>query len=260
MKLKSLKSKVIAGAAGIVIVSSGGVALANTEAGEALQNWYNGMFDNTATSVDSQVTEYTEGLIPDLTAEYNGLKDDATVDINHSRDENIMNTSNEINDEKDRYIEDIGATKERIMSSMGQQFYNDVFLPGYFQIQSLAAEGQAYATEDLTNFTGTKGEEALGKVTADLTAAKDAAVSELEEAIRQAQEELEAELAANEEIAVRNLQNQVNFAINDVRLVVEELLAELVAEQQQIIADAAQALEEEAKLALDDVVSGMDGE
>ncbi|SET17462.1 hypothetical protein SAMN05421676_103127 [Salinibacillus kushneri] len=257
MKLKSLKGKIIVGTVAIGIMSSAGLAFANTDAGERLQSWYEGAFGETTESVESQVTAYGESLIPGLEDEYNGMKEEATTDINDTRDSEIGNAESAIESAKESHLENLNGTKEEILAGMQQKFYQEVFLESYFDIQDLAEQAQEYATNDLTAHTGSKGEEALNKVTEDLNTAKEEAVSDLEEAIENAKAEIEAGLANHEEITVSNLNNQIDFAIRDTRNIVEETLNGLVEEQQTIIAEAAAELEGDAMDALDEVVAGI---
>ncbi|WP_404458090.1 hypothetical protein [Oceanobacillus kapialis] len=257
--LRTVKGKIAVGVVAVGVISGTGAALANTDAGAQLKNWYEGLFNETAEVIEADVTAYGEGKLPELAEEYNGLKSDASADIDGTRASETESAEAAIAEVKNSHIESLDGAKTEILDGMGVKFY-DLFLEGYFEIERLGEEGVNYATNDLTAFTGTEGEAALTKVTEDLTAAKESAVSELEEAIRQAREEITAEVENQKEITTRNLQNQINFKINDVREVVEELLEELVAEQQEIITAAAQTLEDEAKAALDDVVSSMSSE
>ncbi|AVQ98223.1 hypothetical protein OBCHQ24_04000 [Oceanobacillus iheyensis] len=254
--LRTVKGKIAVGVLTVGVISGTGAALAGTDAGANLKSWYDGLFNETAAEIEADVTAYGEGKLPGLTAEYNGLKADASGDIDGKRANETESAEAAITQVKNSHIESLEGTKAEILEGMGVQFYN-LFLEGYFEIERLGEEGVNYATNDLTAFTGTEGEEALGQLTDNLTAAKDSAVSELEEAIRQAREEVEAEVDNEQEINTRNLKNQINFKINDVREVVEELLEDLVEEQKAIITAAAQTLEDEAKTALDDVVSSM---
>jgi hypothetical protein len=118
-------------------------------------------------------------------------------------------------------------------------------------------KGLEYATNDLGIYTAELGNEAIGQMTNDITAVKDNAVADLENAIRQAQETLGAELETQEEITTRNLMNQVNWAVDDLRKNVVEVLDGLVTEQEAVIIAKAKELENEAKAALDEVVSGI---
>lgn len=256
MKLKSIKSKLVAGTVAVVVISASGVAYANTDAGEWLRNWYNGMFNQTVESINQDVDAYREAQMPGVMEEYERLKSEAAIDIDLTRELETGKSLEEIVAAKLEHIESLDAEEQEILANIGLEFYN-VFLEGYFEIERLESEGLSYATNDLTAYTDNTGEEALTQLTNDLTTAKDDAVLELEEAIRQAQERLAQELENQEEITTRNLKNQVDWAIDDLRVAVTALLEELVSEQEAIIVAKAQELEDEAKAAMDDVISNM---
>ncbi|GGJ58970.1 hypothetical protein [Virgibacillus salexigens] len=254
--LGTLKSKVAAGVIGVGILSSAGVVFANTDAGITIRQWYDGMFNDSVATIEEEVTEYGESKLPELEEKYGQLRRDASLDIDLARTEETAASLQEVVAAKLAHIESLSEEESMILEEMGLQFYN-VFLDGYLEIERLGVEGLQYATNDLTAFTEQLGDEAVNQLTSDLTEAKSQAVAELEEAIANAQADLEAEIATNEEVTIRNLQNQVDWAINDLRETVTELIGGLVEEQQIIITATAQTLENEAKAALDEVVSGI---
>ncbi len=254
---KKLKGKVIVGVLVFGLIMSGaGLAFANTDAGAALKAWYDGMFNQSVDTIEDEVTAYGESKLPELQEEYENLKSEAGIDIDLSRELATGESLEKIIQAKLDHLGSLDESKREILSNIGYQYYN-VFLDGYGEIQQKAEEGLAYATDDLTAYTGELGQAAVDEMTGDLNAAKDEAVQELEEAIRQAQEELGAAISENEEITIRNLKNQVDWSIEELRNQVTELLAGLVEEQKTIIIATAQQLEDDAKAAMDDVVSGI---
>ncbi|AUJ25016.1 MULTISPECIES: hypothetical protein [Virgibacillus] len=254
--LKTMKGKVVAGMVGVGILTGSGVVLAGSGAGDHLREWYEGMFGDSVATIEDDVTTYGESKLPELEAEYEQLKNDASLDIDLMRERLTSESLEEIVAAKIEHLESLDGESREILDQMGLEFYN-VFLDGYGEIQRLSDEGLNYASEDLTNYTGELGQEARNQITSDLTAAKQEAVTDLETAIQNAQDQIEAELRNQEEITTRNLKNQIDWAVEDVRQVVTALLANLMEEQQMIITQTAQILEDEAKEALDDVVSGI---
>ena len=256
LNLGTVKGKVVAGViAGGVLLGSG-VAYANTDAGSSLKEWYNGMFNQTVDNVEADVDAYKDSKLPGLEAEYENLKSDASLDIDLTRTTETGKSLEEIVSAKLKHIESLDESELEIIESMGLQFYN-VMLDGYFEIGRLGEEGLDYATNDLTDYTDELGEDAVNELTGDLTTAKDNAVTELEDAVREAQARLAEKLDEQEEITTRNLKNQVDWAIEELRESVTGLLDGLVEEQQAIIVAKAQVLEDDAKAALDEVVAGM---
>ncbi|MGN7385461.1 hypothetical protein [Sporosarcina sp. SAFN-015] len=252
----TVKKKVLAGAISVGLLSGVGMAFANTDAGGALKSWYDGKFGETLLAINSDVSKYAQEQLPGLKNEYNGMKTEAETDINNKRDSEIGAATTAITNAKASRIASVESTKDELIDGAGLAFYNE-FLKGYFEIQEAGDAALAYATTDLTAFTGEKGQAAIEQVTNDLTAAKDAAVTELEEAIRIAKEELTAELATQQEINTRNLKNRIDWKIDEVRGQVEGILADLVATQEGLIATKAAELEAEAIAALDEVVSSI---
>lgn len=254
--LGTLKGKIVAILLVVGLVSGTGIVFAATGAGEQLRIWYESMFNQTVDNIEADVEAYSEEKLADLTGEYEELKATAGIDIDLSRELATGNSLEEIVQAKLAHIEEIDAEQQAILANIGLEFYN-VFLDGYLEIKRNTEEGLAYATDDLAAYTGELGNEAIGQMTNDITAAKDNAVADLEEAIRQAQEALAAELDTQEEITTRNLLNQVNWAVDELRTNVIDVLDGMVAEQEAVIIAKAQELENEAKAALDEVVSGI---
>ncbi|WP_042146823.1 hypothetical protein [Paucisalibacillus sp. EB02] len=255
-KGKSLKKKIIAGVVAVGVISGSGVAFANTDAGANLRAWYEGMFGQTVSSIEEEVTAYGESRLPALQAEYEALKGEALVDIDLSRELATGESLEEIINAKLSHLDSLDAEEQAILENIGLEFYN-VFLDGYFEIQRLQQEGLAFATNDLATYTGEISQAAQDEMAVDINTARDEAVQELEDAIRAAQEAIGSELANQEEITTRNLKNQIEFHIRELRGQVTTLLDSLVADQEAIIVAKAQELEDGAKAALDEVVNGI---
>ncbi|MGF7013031.1 hypothetical protein [Ornithinibacillus bavariensis] len=255
-KGKKLKMKLAAGVIAVGVITGSGIAFANTDAGTKLREWYQAMFGETVSSIEEQVNAYGESKIPGLEQEYERLKSEAQIDIDLSRELATGQSLEEIINAKLSHLDSLSEEERAILEGIGQEFYN-VFLDGYFEIIRLKDEGIQFATNDLTNYTGQLGQAAINEMTADINTARDRAVQELEDAIRQAQERLAMELNNQEEITVRNLKNQIDWRIQELREDVTALLDTLVEEQQAIIVAKAQELEDNAKAALDEVVNNI---
>jgi len=256
MKKKSLKNKIIAGTVAVGLISGTGFAFANTNAGEALKDWYDGMFNQAVADSEGEVDEYTEGLIPGLNDELEGLKDDAATSIFDTRDAETDSSLSEIEKAKQAHLEALTAEHGEILGYMEQQFF-DVYMDNWLEMQDMASDAAANAGSDLESLTGETGEESLQHVTTELTSAKDGAVQELEDEIEKAKKELAEGLDFHSDKLTNNLTKEIDFAVDAVRETVTNLKVELVEEQQAIITAKAQELEEDAKNSLDDVVSGI---
>ncbi|MFD1334390.1 hypothetical protein ACFQ4N_02195 [Oceanobacillus iheyensis] len=256
MKVKGLKKKVVAGVLATSVVVSSSVVFASTPAGEGLRDWYNGLFNESVASIESEAESMTTERFNELESEYAQIKSDAAIDIDLSRELSTGQSLDEIISAKLDHIEGIDAEKAAILEDIGYEYYN-VFLDAYLEIDRLANEGEAFATNDLTNYTSELGEEAVTQLTSDLTTAKDNAVQELEDAIQAAQEELAAEVSSHEAATIENISDWLGWTIDDLRASVTTLLDDLVAEQEAIIVAKAQELEDDAKAALDAVIDGI---
>lgn len=257
MKKNSLKRKIIAGTVAAGLISSAGFAFANTDAGEALKNWYDGKFNQAVAESEEEVQEYGESLLPGLNEELEGLKDEATASIYNTRDSETESSLSEIERAKQAHLESLIDEHGEILGYMEQQFF-EVYMDNWLEIQALAAEGAEYAGAELETLTGEKGEESLQHVTDELTTAKDGAVQELEDEIERAKEELTTELDNHSGILTDNLTKEIDFSVDTLRDTVSQLKEDLVQEQQEIITAEAAKLEKEAKDSLDEVVSGID--
>ncbi|MCF3942131.1 hypothetical protein [Oceanobacillus alkalisoli] len=254
--LKTFKGKVISIGLAIVVVWSAGAVFASTNAGEQLRAWYDDLFNQTVAEIETDTEAYMESRLPELQAEYDQLKEQVGIDIDLSRELATGETLEEIIQAKLEHIGEIDIEQQEILAGIGLEFYN-VFLDGYLEIGNNANAALNFATDDLTAYTADRGNVAIEQLTADIGQARDEAVEELEEAIRQAQEMLAAEVAENQEITTRNLMNQVDWTIRDLREDVTQVVTRLADEQKELITVTAQQLGEEAKTALDDVVSSI---
>ncbi|WP_062350280.1 hypothetical protein [Bacillus kwashiorkori] len=256
MFLKTVKGKIVAGVATVGLLGGVGFAFANTDAGEQLRNWYEAQFNQSKAKVEAATDQYIQERTGELQAEYNDAKSNAGNDIDTKGNEESGRVQSEIENAKNSHLAALDGAKQEIMDSMGLQFYN-LFQEGYLKIVQKANEAENFATNDLSAFTSQKGEAAIQKLTSEINTAKDAAVQDLQAAIEAAKAELTSELLTAEAYTKTSLQNQVDWAIEDLRETVEGIIADFVLAQQELIADAAAQLEAEAKAALDEVVSGI---
>ncbi|GGA79271.1 hypothetical protein [Ornithinibacillus halotolerans] len=258
MKLKTVKGKLIAGAVTVGLVSGIGFTFANTDAGGKLSDWYDAAFNNTAASIESQVSEYAEGKIPEIEERMAQNEEYVTENLTVKKNSEARIHKNEINKAKESHLAALESEKQEILDDMGRKFYQEVFLPGLNQIQTAAAEGLEQATTSLTGFTNEKSEEVIGDLTNQLNTARDNAVAELEAAIEEAQAEIRAALESQEESSVYSLTQRVNLAVSDLKQSMNDISKALVQEQFALIEATAEQLTNDAKDALDNVVAGAD--
>lgn len=251
-----MKGKLLVVGIVVALVSGAGFALANTDAGEALKQWYNGVFGQAVDAATDEATEYGEEVYDGLLEEYEELKGNAAAAIDETRASETENAQNAIEDRKNEHLESLEDAKAEIEAQMGQEFYS-VYMEGWLELNRLAAEAEAAAAGNLAKFTGEEGAAALAQLEEDLVAAKDAAVVELEDAVENAKAEITAELDVYEEWLANNWITDIDYIADDLRESVTEIKDNLVAEQQALIAEVAANLTQEAYDALDDVVNNI---
>lgn len=256
MKKKSMKNKVIAGIIAVGLISSSGFAFANTNAGEALKNWYDNLFNRAVAESEDDVEDYGEGLISEFNEDLDGLKDETAASILDKRDNETESSLSEIEKAKQAYLEELIEEHGEIKGYMEQQFF-EVYMDNWLEIQTMSGELTANAGAELETLAGETGEESVQHVTTELTSAKDDAVQELEDEIEKAKKELAEGIDFHSDNLTDNLTKEIDFSIQTVKEVVDDLKVELIEEQQTIIAATAEELEQDAKDSLDDVVSDM---
>lgn len=254
--VKSFKGKVVTGVVAVGLLSGVSMAFANTDAGTKLQQWYNGQFGQSASTIQSGATSYAEGLVQPAIREYNGYKTEATNSINATRDTEISGATSEINSAKDGHITALNNKKAVIQSGMEGQFDAiSTFANGL--IDQAGTEIFNYAQGDLNRHVSGKGSQALSQVETDLNAAKESAKSELETAISTAKSELQAQLATETSATLEEIKDAIDGKVVELRGLVVAKRDELVNTQKGLIEAKAQELENAAKAELDAVVNGI---
>lgn len=256
MKLSTVKGKLLIGVIVVGIFSSAGFALANTGAGEALKQWYDNMFGQAVDAAKDEATAYGEEVYDGLLERYEELKVNAAAEIDATRDRETENAQSEIEAAKDEHLASLEEAQAEIEDEMGLKFYQE-YMNGWLEIQRLAEEAAAAASSDLAEFTDGEGAGAIAQLTDDLTAAKDAAVTELEDAVETAKAELSDQLDAHSDLLADNLKKEIDFISEELVETVTEITENLVATQQGLIAEVATQLTEEAKNSLDDIVNNI---
>ncbi|TXL65025.1 hypothetical protein FHP05_07755 [Cerasibacillus terrae] len=254
--LKETKGKVIAGVVAVGIISGASFAFANTDAGQALKGWYDNLFEQKTEAAANEVDQYREGLKPELMEEYAGEKAHADGIIDRKRKYEVEKSTDMIENAKASHLESLGSKKNEILLGMERDFY-DAFVVGVQEINRLGEEAREYVRSDLNSHFANKGEETLSQMEEELGAVKERAVTELEDAVENAQAEIEAEVNKGSDMLVHNLTNLVDHKVEELRRNVREIVDRFVKEQEKAIVTKATELENDAKQALDDVVSGI---
>lgn len=254
--LKTIKGKVIAGTVSVTLLAGAGAAFASSNAGQNLQNWYNGQFNSATNSVSSQSYGYVNGKVGELVAEYNGLKSAATTSINGTRDSSTTRVNNVIESEKQAHIDAINNQKAEISGYMATQFDGlSTYASGL--INQAGIDAVTYANTNLGAHASDVGGDAVDKLSTDVVAASEAAVAALETAISTAKGELNAQLALETTATVTEIKGMVDAKIVELRNTITQIKDDLVLAQQNLINAEALKQLNDAKEDLQSVVNGI---
>ena len=256
IKLNTVKSKMVAGVAAVTLFSGVGFVAANTDAGGALKDWYDGAFGATSGEVAKDVADYGKSKIGALNTEYNGLKTDAASSINITKDTSEGVAKSNINTAKQSHIDAINTQEAKIAAYMDDQF-NTLSFVGKGLINTTGNAAFEFAKKDLKSFSDKKGEDALASLETELNIEKGKAVTALELEITTTKGALLEQLKDEKDSTVADLKAAIDAKIIELR---EKITAEkdrLVAAQQALIVAKAAELELAAKSDLDAVVTSI---
>jgi hypothetical protein len=251
------RKKLVAGTVAIGLISGVGLTFASANAGLSLKQWYEGLFNDTKSSILADTQETANEAFENWVANTEQLKIGAGQKIDQTMETELTRVGAEIMSTKDEHLASLDAEKKQLLDNMNYQVYQNIFLEGYFAIKNQGDSALDTVRGNFFDFTTATGQAAVNEMTVELTNAKDSAVSELEDAIEQAKSQLSAQLAMEEQVSRYNLERQITFTINDLREALTTIINGLVREQQNIITAKALELEAEAKASLDEVIGDM---
>lgn len=256
IKLNTVKSKMVAGVAAVTLFSGVGFVAANTDAGGALQGWYNKAFTSTSATVVASATNYGLAQGSKLPSYFSGLKNNANNSINDSRDANKQTAKTNINSAADTHISKINTTEDELLRNMQSQF-DAVYQAGIITLNAAGEEGRKAAFTDLKNSTEATGKKALDNLDTELSTETNKAKDRLKAEIEAAKKALNDELNKKGNKTIEDLKTAIDQKIADLKLLVEEERNRLVTVQEGLIADKALEMELAAKTELDKLVTGI---
>ncbi|HEY4602055.1 MAG TPA: hypothetical protein VIG73_12370 [Cerasibacillus sp.] len=257
MKLfKMTKKKIIVGVLAISLFSGLTFALANTEAGQALKDWYNHLFNQKVDMAMDEANQYGESLMPGLLDEYADEKAHAEGIIDRKKAYELGKSTEAIKVAKDAHLESLGDAKADILDGMDLQFFQ-VFVEGAQEIERLGSEASLFVQSDLADHFGNKRDSTLADIENELTQVKNEALSDLEAAIEAAKVEIEAEVDSRSDVLVSNLKTRIDHKIDELRREVRSIIVGYTAEIENAIVLKADEMENEAKLAMDQLISDL---
>lgn len=254
--MKTVKGKIVTGVVAVGLLSGVGAAFADTNAGQALQNWYDSQFKTSSTSIATSATNHVKGKVGSLTTEYKNLKSSVTSQINGESDSQVTAKTSTINGKKAEYVKQVTDKKTIISDGMEAQFRGiKAYADGL--IEKGGKDALNYANRDLTKQAGKDGAAAITNMDTRITAAKDQAKSELDTAITNAKHDLTVQLAGETNKTTQDINNAIDAKIVELRGLINQRVQELVQEQQALIQAQATVDEQAAMDELDGVVQGI---
>lgn len=254
--LKTMKSKVIAGAVTVGLLSGGGVVLGATGAGEQLQNWYNAKFGIASSNVAVDSYNYANSLVPGLAAEYQGFKDTTSSKLKAKGEFDTGVTNAAIDTKSQEYINQINGQKAHIESYLSSQF----------DILSSAAKGLIdqsgkdaldYANSDLKSHAGAEGQKAIADVNVKVKEATAEAARKLQETIDGAKTSLQGQLNTEQAATTAEIKKMIDYKISETRIAITKTNNELIKTQEQLITMTAKGLSISGQAELDAIVGNI---
>lgn len=254
--LKTVKGKVIAGTVAFGLLSGVGVAFGATDAGAQLKTWYDTQFGKASDQISSEMVNYGESKIDGLVAEYNGIKDNTTTKLTDKGNTTTNATNKNIEKTASGHIDAIKNQKAEIEKHLASQFK----LLSNFAEGLINESGQKaldYANEDLKNHADEVSEKVQDKMTEKVNKTTAQAVADLEETIKYAKEDLQAQLDKNTELTIEEVKALIDAKIKELRTKITEKNNALITEQNTIITMTAKALLLNAQDDLQAIVDGI---
>lgn len=254
--LKTMKSKVVAGTAAVLLVGGGGVAFGASDAGAKLAAWYKGQFADASEEIAKETGAYGKEKAEDAWAEYNTIKAGAGQDILDAGTASSDGAADEIEKAAGEHVDALKSEYEKIAGYMDNQF---ILLEeaSRLTIKGAGAIAQKQAIADLKKHSDAKGQEALNALNAHLEQTTNTAVGEVEETIAFVKGDLIEKLNKNKDASVTEIKGMIDAEIERLRGVVNSKKDELVAAQKVAIQAQADQLEGAAKKQMQDLVNGI---
>ncbi|WP_040287496.1 hypothetical protein [Sporosarcina koreensis] len=254
--LKTMKSKVIAGAVAVGVLSGGGAVLGATDAGLALKGWYDAKFTTASDKVSADSAAYASSLAPGLAAEYQGVKDNTTSKLKEKGDFVTETTIDGIDKHSQEYIDQINTQKAHIESYMSTQFGElSTFAKG--MIESSGNEALAYANSDLKAHSSAEGAKVIADVNVKVKDATAEAASALQKAIDDAKTSLQNQLNTQQANTTADIKKMIDSEITKLRTSITAANNALIKEHESTITFAAKSLLVKGQNQLDSIVGSI---
>ena len=254
--LKTMKSKVVAVAAAFVLVSGASVAFGASDAGSKLKAWFDAQLGQAVEDAETEYVGYMEGKMDDLGEELEDLKFDASNRIVAYGDSKTANAKTNIEGSAVEHVNSINGKKEELEGYINGAFDKIKNESGKV-IRDRQNEFAAYADQEMGAHTNDRGIEALEFVNSELEATTNKALTDIEEAIRLAKEDLKNRMDEKADATIAELKVAVDTAVWGTSYWITGMTNYMVQEQEALIETKAQELEAAAKQAMQELVDGI---
>jgi hypothetical protein len=257
MKMKLLKSKIVAGVVVVGMVASMGTVFAATNAGAQLQSWYNTASGFAKDAIAGNLaSEYGPATAAHATA-VGELKGQAQRDIRDAGNAELASVNGSINGQVTTYANQINAAQTEITNNMPAEFDGVVSETNATTDAAIDAIGVSNAQE-LTNAIRNHKNTYLNRLNNGVATTHTAAVTALNAEIATTKSELNALLAGEQDAATTEVIANLNEEIATLEAELATLTANGVAEAEGAIATQGGILEANALAELDAIVQAIE--
>lgn len=254
--LKTIKGKVIAGVAAVVLISGATAAFGATDSGGKLKEWFEAQFGIAKAEVEGDTDAYFSEGYDGLNDQLEGLKSDATSKINNSADKSTRDSKANIGKAANEHIGSITSKRAELEGYMDSEFAKLVEAADA-RILKTRNSFSRYADKEMGSHTGTAGVAARDFVDAELKTATTQALSDIQAAIDAAKADLQALLDQKATATTDEIKGLIDTSVAGTSYWITSMTNYMVQEQEELIEAAAGALEKDAKQQMQDLVDGI---
>lgn len=250
IKLNTVKSKMVAGVAAVTLFSGVGFVAANTDAGGALQGWYNKALGKATVELEAEVVTHGAEKLVDFKDHVKEEKSAGINSINTTKADELSAKKESINSAKQSHIDSVNAREAAIRDYMDNQFdkLSAVNIGAFNGLSSLAYFA---ADLDLKYQVNKVGNTAFKTLQEELNAEKANAVSELDKRIVDAKTNLLKQLQTEKDLTADEIKKAIDEKIAQLKLDITAKKDALVKTHQDKLVAKANEIEAAAKAELD---------
>lgn len=253
--LKTLKGKVVASVAAVLLLA-GGTVFGASNAGEKLKEWFDTHFVKSAAVVVDESGSYLNDEMAGLEAELGGLTLDATNQIYNSRDTETKTAKANIVEAAEGHIESIKNTRENLETYMDEEF-KSLKANAILTIENAQNKFKEDAEITMGRHTDILGQSALSHVNREITATTNQAIKDIEETISSVKGELLALLAKKADATTDEIKTLIDEAVGETLNNITDMTKRMVKKQTDDIEKKAAQMEEDAMIKMKDLIDGI---